>query len=1553
MSIAVIYSNSIELADSGTGTNTSPAMDLAGAELLVVGVVYQDSWDPLTGITYAGQALTAIIPPQTSGSSLAWALYYLKAPPTGANTLVFTGTGDSGAIQLNVVGFTGTAKDTPIGASTSLENAAGGSNTSVTMTLANVAGADSYLLAFMGTFFAASVALTPSAPFTQINTNVDDTGRSQGIIWGAKSPGAGSQTFTASVATTGSLQVGLYSAVELLPDNSAPAEYAISNDEPNMVIGGAVTRVGKAADETGALNGTEYTSTGPDYLLNQVDLPPAIIGQVYSLRAYLSLKSGTVSGTAVLRAQVDNVDVATTPTITLIPGAGFRLVELTFTATTSGPLQFVILQNFAGIDFVIGTCSLSMNPVNQAVAVDPMGMTLALGLVSITYPQSVVVSSAPATFALGAIRVAAPMFVTVAPQDMVLGFGDSVISLTVHQSIIADPIHATYELGSLQLTLPHTDPIPVEVGSVGMTLALGDATVVLTSMAIFSLQLSAAATQVITVHWATQAGTAQEGTDYTATEGTLTFAEGETSATLSVRLAGSSSNGKAFNLLLSSPTNAVFAGNATTLTTPVTIAVPTGGSGGDNPPPPPPPPEEVSWLVADGSKLRDESGTQIMLRSVNWYGMEQAFIPGGTWSVPYKTITDSTGVVQEGIMDQAKRDGFNSFRILVSQDITWAGTNMNTSTGLALAYCNPTMNPDLFVNPDGLPDYELNTAPQPLKDAIDILDLMIAHARELGMRVILDMHVLAPDNDNVAATNGLWYTTALPGDVGSTSNQMRSPRSEQQAIDAWVFYANRYKDEPTVCAFDLINEPHATTWDDDPNTGLPAYYERVGAAIQAVNPRVMLVCEGNTGNIDQTPAGLTTGTSNYTWGTIWAGKLDTARTRPVTLPIANKVIYSPHEYGAYSGTATASHQWFHPQDIAGYPGPAYPDNMFEVWRREWGYLAEENIAPVWIGEFGADLKAGGVDWGTAGSPSVFDPGYDQSFLDLDTAWLAKLHQYCNLHSIGFSWWCYNPGTVGGIVEADWKTRLDFKYEFLNGTFIFPNGPMWDPVTESDLSLSVQTLSFGNVTLGQTPSLNVSVHNPLTTDVAITAATTGAYSVAPASVTALAGTDTALAVTYTPTAAGQSDTGTLTVTYSTGTKTVALSGVGVAQDSGGGGDPGNGGTPPAGGITFPANAFGITAMGDSLTAANRASGQGWLNQLCFIGNQKWIFRKEIAVIGSWDTSPNSGLDVQLPLLLAMDPPPKLCVIAWGTNNVWEGAAGAARLEAIGQTLIAHNIQPIIWTVPPRNDANDQGLISTWNTAVYAWQTSSGFPLIDSFDPLATSDGQGLNPDYQLSDGLHFNLLGDRVIGAYAVTSALFEGLAPADNLALVSDDNDVSNLLTSGLFLKDSNSDGTADGWTKAAWATCTLVAGAGTGVTGNIQRINVAAGGVGQATGALTYSNIPVTAGQTLYFSYRVKWTGADGAWMPAIMLFKNASGTQVNSDPDVYAGYTIPHGGPVIPNEQGVVYWEVVVPAGAVHLDIPLIYLPNGQTANTGAMTVEFSQMCLTTVVPTSHPES
>ncbi|BAG01555.1 Calx-beta domain-containing protein [Microcystis aeruginosa] len=96
----------------------------------------------------------------------------------------------------------------------------------------------------------------------------------------------------------------------------------------------------------------------------------------------------------------------------------------------------------------------------------------------------------------------------------------------------------------------------------------------------YTVTLSQASNQTVSVNYATSNGTATAGADYTATTGTLTFAPGVTTQVINIPILNDSLNeaDETFTLALSSPTNAVLGAvtiATTTITDTITAAVTT------------------------------------------------------------------------------------------------------------------------------------------------------------------------------------------------------------------------------------------------------------------------------------------------------------------------------------------------------------------------------------------------------------------------------------------------------------------------------------------------------------------------------------------------------------------------------------------------------------------------------------------------------------------------------------------------------------------------------------------------------------------------------------------------------------------------------------------------------------------------------------------------------------------------------------------------------------------------------------------------------------------
>ncbi|MEP1079566.1 Ig-like domain-containing protein [Leptolyngbya sp. PL-A3] len=125
---------------------------------------------------------------------------------------------------------------------------------------------------------------------------------------------------------------------------------------------------------------------------------------------------------------------------------------------------------------------------------------------------------------------------------------------------LSSPTEATLGKGTAVGTITDNDVAPVlpSLSINNVSIAEGNQG---TTTATFTVSLSAISSQAVTVNYATANGTAVAGTDFTSTTGTLTFAAGEVSKTISVAIAGDTSfeANETFQVNLLSPTNATLA----------------------------------------------------------------------------------------------------------------------------------------------------------------------------------------------------------------------------------------------------------------------------------------------------------------------------------------------------------------------------------------------------------------------------------------------------------------------------------------------------------------------------------------------------------------------------------------------------------------------------------------------------------------------------------------------------------------------------------------------------------------------------------------------------------------------------------------------------------------------------------------------------------------------------------------------------------------------------------------------------------------------------------
>jgi hypothetical protein len=115
-------------------------------------------------------------------------------------------------------------------------------------------------------------------------------------------------------------------------------------------------------------------------------------------------------------------------------------------------------------------------------------------------------------------------------------------------------------------------------------------------------------------------------------------------------------------------------------------------------------------------------------------------------------------------------------------------------------------------------------------------DRAVEWCRKAGLYLLFDMHC-APcgqTGDNIDDSDGYPYL-------------FESPMCQEQIIDIWRRIAERYKDEPIVFGYDLMNEPIAHYFEADfarLNPELPALYKRIVAAIREVDTNHLVFLNG-------------------------------------------------------------------------------------------------------------------------------------------------------------------------------------------------------------------------------------------------------------------------------------------------------------------------------------------------------------------------------------------------------------------------------------------------------------------------------------------------------------------------------------------------------------------------------------------------------------------------------------------------------------------------------------------------------------------------------------
>jgi len=107
-----------------------------------------------------------------------------------------------------------------------------------------------------------------------------------------------------------------------------------------------------------------------------------------------------------------------------------------------------------------------------------------------------------------------------------------------------------------------------------------------------------------------------------------------------------------------------------------------------------------------------------------------------------------------------------------------------------------------------------------------LIDRAIGWAKAHNIKVILDIHAAPGGQTGVNHDDGPGYPLTF-----------YVPEFQRRTIAMWRAIAQRYRDEATVLAYDLLNEPITPYHDTDYlNPRLEPFYEKIAAAIREVDP---------------------------------------------------------------------------------------------------------------------------------------------------------------------------------------------------------------------------------------------------------------------------------------------------------------------------------------------------------------------------------------------------------------------------------------------------------------------------------------------------------------------------------------------------------------------------------------------------------------------------------------------------------------------------------------------------------------------------------------------
>ncbi len=371
-----------------------------------------------------------------------------------------------------------------------------------------------------------------------------------------------------------------------------------------------------------------------------------------------------------------------------------------------------------------------------------------------------------------------------------------------------------------------------------------------------------------------------------------------------------------------------------------------------------PPATTDDWLSVSSNRIVDSEGREVWITGINWFGYNTGTNTfDGLWACDLNTS-----------LSEIADHGFNMLRVPISAELikNWSEgkypeANFNHATNAYLVDMN----------------------------SLEIFDYVIGQCRANGLKIMIDIH--SAKTDASGHMKNMWYE----GDI-----------TEADYLAALKWISKRYKNDDTIIAYDLKNEPHGKAnenprakWDNSYDPDNWRYTaEKAANAVLSGNPNVLIMVEGIEIYPRDVKKGFSSKDPSDYYSTWWGANLRGVKDYPVDLGrYKDKLVYSPHDYGP----SVYQQEWFK-------GNYTYDTLKKDAWYDNWLYIHDQKIAPLLIGEWGGFMT----------EPNL--------------TWMTYCRKLIKEKRINHTFWCFNSnsGDTGGLVKDDFVTWDEEKYEFV-------------------------------------------------------------------------------------------------------------------------------------------------------------------------------------------------------------------------------------------------------------------------------------------------------------------------------------------------------------------------------------------------------------------------------------------------------------------------------------------------------------------------------------------